>query len=365
MNRRFLALLASLALVLVACGADPVTETTTASTTVPTTTPTTEPEATGVRLTYAFAAGQTYFYEIEIDQTLEMSASGDLDAFDDGEEMPGSMDVRITGTGTVRYSVSDGPEPGTFEINIRGDFTDLTVTGTIDGEPIEDGEIPDMADMGPLDATVIVDENGRPIVDDSEMEDLFGGFFGGGMDNLGEMTGAFDFGFFGPPFEDGEVSVGDSWTHTIDIPGMGDEVFTTEVRSSVSGTETVDGTETFVIDTVTNTPLIEFDLAEFFIGMLESFLFMFGEPDDDELAEFLAVAEQIKFQFRIPASRTEAKVWFDAEAGMAVRGEVSGSGGLSFDMAVPDEDTGEIVEVSMTMSGSQSVNYRLVRTTGS
>lgn len=361
MNRRFIALLAMLALVLAACG--DVTESSDTTTSTPpadtTTTVDTTPTADGAVLAYVLAAGQTYTFEVDLEQTIEMTASGDATAMGE-DEIPGSMELEIGGSGTFTYTVSDGPEAGTYSVNISGEFTDLSFTGTMDGDPVDHDEIPDLADLGPVDVTIVVDEKGHPITDDFELDGMLGGLFGG-FEGLENFSGAgVDFGFFGPPLSDDEVGVGDSWTSTIEIPGMDDEVYTTEIRSTITGTDTVDGAETLVIETVTNTPLIEFDMAEMIIGMFETFLGMFGEPSDAELAEFLEIADQIRFLFRIPAARADATTWFDAEAGLTRRSEVSGSGRLIMDIAMPDEETGEMVEFAMDLASTQKLSYRLI-----
>lgn len=358
MNRRLFAVLSSLALVLVACGGDNLTTTTTTLLGATTSTVgTTQPPPEGATLTYALVAGQTITFEVDLEQTLEMTTSGDAAAMGEGD-MPGSMEVEFVGSGTFTYTVSDGPEASTYSVHILGDFTDLVVTGTIDGEPADQSDLPELADLGPIDITVVVDEKGRPITEDSGFEGILEGLFGG---NFGDMSGAgLDFGFFGPPLSDDEVSVGDSWTNNIEIPGVDDETYTTEIRSTITGAETIDGAETLVIATVTNTPLIEFDLAEMIIGMFEAFLGMFGEPSDEDLAEFLELAEQIRFMFRIPAARADAMTWFDADAGLARKAEVSAAGRVIMDIAMPDDETGEIVEFGLDLATTRKLTYRLV-----
>ena len=346
MNRRLPVLLLSISLLLAACGAEeppPVTTT---------------PSPDAMVLTYALAAGQSHTFEVSMDQTLDMTTTGDASAMGE-EDMPEDMSVRIQGEGTFTYAVSDGPEAGTYTVRLTGEFTDLTVTGTVDGEPVDPADIPDVADVGPLDFSITVDEKGNVITEDElDLDGLLGGL--GALEDFGQMGGV-DLGFFGPPMGDDPVTVGDTWSNDIELPGLGEDNYTIEMTSTVTGTETVDGEETLVIDTITNTPLIEFDLAEMIIGLFEAFL-NFGDPSDEDLAEFQDIIDQIKFSFKMPASQAETRTWFDPEAGLSRKAEIAGSGGITVDVAMPDDTTGEIVAFGMTLSTTQKLSYRLITT---
>lgn len=369
MNRRLLAVLASLALVLAACGGggDPTTTTSGSdqptTTEAPTTSTTAAPSAEATRLAYALADGQSYTFEIDLDQNLTMQASGDTSAMGE-EEMPENADLAISGTGLFTYTVAAGSQAGTFEIRVVGEFSDLEVSGTVDGEPVDPSEIPEIAEVEPIDLTFVVDEQGNPVGGDNELEGMFEGLLGGLEGLSGLSGGSGDLRFFGPPLADKEVAVGDSWTNTIEMPGMEeDQVFTTEIESTVTGTENIDGASTFVIETTSSTPLIEFDMAELIVGMLEGFLHMFGEPSEEELAEFMAMADQIRFFFRVPATSSESTAWFDAEAGITRKLEASGSAQIHLDVAMPDQETGEMVALKMDMTTSQNLTFRLVDST--
>ena len=84
------------------------------------------------------------------------------------------------------HTVADGPEEGTYEIHITGNFDDVSVTGTVDGEPVDSSEVPDFASMEPIDVTVVVDDQGNVISAGGEdLEDPLGGMLG----DLGPMGG--------------------------------------------------------------------------------------------------------------------------------------------------------------------------------
>lgn len=361
MNRRFSIFFLALALVVAACNGQTTTETTntTATTSPGNTAPGgSVPEATA--LSYTLAAGQVFVFEVDLNQTVEMTATGDASAMGEGD-MPGEMSLVISGTAVITYEIAPGPETDTFAVTITGDFSDLEFSGTVDGESVDADDVPEMAQLEPIDVTIVVDSNGRLIQEPTDgFDDLFGGF--GALEDM--FSSGMNFGsFFGPPFGDDEVTVGDTWTETTEIPGMGDEPLVAEIESTVTGTETLDGATVYVIDTVTSTPLIEFDLAEMIIGMLEAFL-QFGSPSEEELAEFYELTEQIRFAFRVEPSSSNMTTWFDQEAGITRQLEMDATTEMTFDIRVPDEETDEMVSFSMEMKTTQSTRQRLVSSTG-
>ncbi|HZD22545.1 MAG TPA: hypothetical protein VE569_03985, partial [Acidimicrobiia bacterium] len=206
MRTRTFTLLALLALIVAACGGS-VNST---DTSAPDTTTATTPAPEAVLLSYSLEAGDTYTYEIDMDQTISMSIQGDSAALaeTEGEQVPEQMDLHVTGTTTFTHAVADGPEPGTYEITITGDFSDLTFEGTVDGEPLAEGEdIPDLAEMEPVDVTIVVDEKGNVITDQSGFgEDLMGALGGLDMLNMFGSSAGTDR-LVGPPLADKEVTV--------------------------------------------------------------------------------------------------------------------------------------------------------------
>jgi len=365
MSIRPIALLMVLALVVAACGGGTADN----STTAPEATTTTAPEATttsevpteatrpdALSLSYTLEAGTTFEYEVGIDQQIEMSATGDASAMGD-EEIPGNASINLIGTTIFTHSVAQGPDPDTYEITIKGDFTDLQITGTIDGEPIDQTELPDFAEMEAIDVTVVVDEQGNIIPGD----DMFGDALGGDLGGFGDLGApGMDPGrFVGPPFADRPVTVGDSWSETIETPMfMGGEPIVTQIDNEVTATETIDGYEVLVIETTSTTSMIEFDLAEFLIGFIQGF--MPGDATDEEQAEIDAIAEELRFLFVIDETVSNMTTWFDAQAGYARQAEFSMSTSIVMDINMPDDETGEMVTFGMEMSIAQDVSYRLI-----
>ncbi|HEX6221275.1 MAG TPA: hypothetical protein VF115_09290, partial [Acidimicrobiia bacterium] len=285
----------------------------------------------------------------------------------EGEDVPENMDLTISGTTTFTHSVADGPEPGTYEVTITGDFSNLEFSGTVDGEPItENGEeIPDVAEMDPVDVTIIVDEQGNVISDESGMGEGFLGSLGGldMLNSLGPAAGAGTNQFVGPPLSDDEVTVGDTWSETVEIPTLpDDEPVSSVIESEVVSTEDLDGVEVFVIETTTSTSAIEFDLAELLIGFMTAFV-----PEDaseEELAEMDALIEELRFAFSVDPQVAEMTTWFDHEAGLTRQAHLLNSTHMVMDIKVPDETTGELVEMGLDMTIDQDVTYRLVDADG-
>lgn len=359
MSKRLFSVIAVLALVVAACGGAVSDEsTTTSGPEDPVTTVASAPE--GQLLSYSLEAGSQYEYEVDLVQHIEMAVTGEGPSFEE-EGLPGEAVIDLAGTAVFTHTVADGPEEGTYAVTIEGEFTDLDVSGTVDGEPIDsEGEIPEVAElagMDPIEVTVIVDEQGNPVLDDESVEDPLDGLFGdlGGF-GATPAPGMDPGQFVGPAFSDEEVAVGDTWSDEVETPGMGDEPVVTNITSTVTGIEEIDGSEVYVIETQTTTSPIEFDLAEFFIGLLTAF----GAPEGEEAAEFEALIEQIRFLISIDESESDSVTWFDAEAGNALKYTLAGDTHMVMDLNVPDETTGELSGFVMDMAIGQEIEYRLI-----
>lgn len=359
--KRHLPILIVWALALAACNAGSGNESSSTSTAAETTTTsTTVPAPEAVLLSYTLSSGDEFHYEVALDQHIELAASGDASLMG-GEEVPGDASVDLTGTATFTHVISDGPEPGTYEVHITGEFADVSVTGTIDGESVESEQAPDFASLDPIDVTVVVDEQGNliqagPEGSDDPLAGMFGdlGALGGGSPAPGLDPGQ----FIGPPFSDEEVGVGDTWTDEVETPGLGEDPIVTSITSTVTDLENLDGTEVFVIESQTSTSRIELDLGEFFAGMFGAFL-----PEgttEAESAEFEEMLAQLKFVMTIDDTTSDSKTWFDAGAGVARQSEVTAGTIITMELNMPDEDTGEMVGFDMDMALDQVITYRLI-----
>lgn len=356
MPRRTTISVALFALALAACGGSTAEETTTTSTTMAT------PEIEPTLLSYTLESGDVYEYEIDMSQSIEIVTEGQGQEFTD-EEIPGSASVQVEGMGNVSYEVAEGPDPDTFAVTINIDFSDLEVSGTMDGEPIDDpDEVPELAEMEPVEVTVIVDEHGNITPADPDIEDPFSGLLGG----MGDLGGLGSSGlpgtqmgqFFGPPFADREVAVGDTWSSSVENEGFGFDPITTTVASEVTGTDTIGSSEVFIIETTSTTSAFEFDFGQFFIGLFTGFLP--EDPSAEEQAEIDALIENLRFILSSDESVADSVTYFDPEVGITRQFEVTSSSNISMDMNFPDEETGEMVGFVMDMSISQTINHRLV-----
>ena len=366
MPSRILSALAVLALVLAACtGGGDAAETTTTAPDASTTTAESAPEA--MLLSYSLQPGSTHSYEVTLDQQIDLTSEGEGAAAGD-EELPGSMSITLDGTTIFTHTVAEGPEPGTYEVTIRGEFTDLAVEGTVDGEPVQPGEVPDVAEMEPIDITIIVDEQGNLISEPAQTGDLFGGDLGGlgGLGGLENLAPGTELGrLVGPPLPEEPVTVGDSWSETREIPmpmGLEGNPVTTEINSEVIATDILDGEDVLVIETEMITSPIEFDLAEFLIGFFSAFL---GEDaSEEDQAELDALIEDLRFLFVIDESIGNMTTWFDTEAGLARQSELDSETHLIMDLNMPDQATGEMMGLVLDMNVDQVVSYRLVDSAG-
>lgn len=311
-------------------------------------------------MSYSLAAGDTFVYAVEVVQTIDMTSEGEGGALAEGEEeLPAAAAVELTASGTFTFDVADGPEAGTYEVTITSDLTDVTASGTVDGEPIPDDETPDFAAIEPVSVTVIVDEQGNVIPESTDLEDPFAGMLGGmGSFGPGAVPGTQLGQFFGPPFLDEEVTVGDTWSTTFDTPGLAAEPIKSSVTTTVTGTDSVDGFEVLVVESETVIDAFEFDLGQFFLGLFTGFI-----PDDateEEQAELDALVENLRFVMSFEDSRSDSTTHFDAEAGLTRRFEVSSSSSIGMDVNFPDEETGEMAGFVMEMSIDQTVSHTLV-----
>lgn len=360
MRFKLAALIAALTLVLAACSGSTTGESpTTAGGSGGESTTTTQavPAAEEMLLTYSLAAGDTFVYDVAINQNIEMSSEGEGSSLGD-EELPGSASVQLTATGTFTFEVADGPEPGTYAVTITSNLTDVTATGTVDGEAIDSDETPEFAEIEPVSVTVIVDDQGNVIPDSAAAEDPFGDLLGGlGGMGPGAIPGAELGQFFGPPFPDDEVAVGDTWSDTFDTPGFGTEPFSTSVTSTVTREDTVDGVDVLVVDSDVVVEAFEFDLGDFFVGLFSGFL-----PEDasaEEQAEIDALIENLRFVMSFEESGSQSTTYFDPEAGISRQFDVTSSSVIEMDINFPDEETGELIGFVMDMAIDQTVSHKL------
>lgn len=302
-------------------------------------------------IAYKLVAGNTLTYEIEFEIAIDMVVAGDASALTDGEELPGDLDVIMSGTTTLTYDIEDGPEAGTYEITITGDLAELEVTGTADGEPVDSETAPELVEMEPLEVTVIVDSQGRVVGDFDPTAGLMGGSLGAFLPGQGSDLAR----FVGPPMPEGEVEVGSTWSETIETPLFVGDPITTTIASEVNS---IDADGILQIETTTVVSEISFDMGALLIEMFEAFI-----PEDaseEELEELELVKEELRLILSIDETMDEMITRFDPILGLALDAVSERDTRLAMDVNMPDETTGEMVAFSIEMDMSQNVTYRLI-----
>jgi hypothetical protein len=343
-------LIAAFALALAGCSSGAAT-TTTAAAEPATTTTTTQPAVPAAVLAYSYTAGDSYTYDISLGQHLTMTTNveGDPGMFD-GADAPGSVDVDTSVDGTVHYDISDGPEADTTTMHISGTFDDVSVEGTVDGEPVTDsdvqsGTVPDLVEVP--DTTIVLDKYGRPVsVDGTTVPSdaqffgdpfaLFGGLTSGGLDQP-----------FGPEFPDHALTVGDSWTQeeSQDIPDT-DQTVAMSVTYTVTGTDTIDGHDVTVIDFSATSSGADVDLGQMFQALIEGFASM-GQDTSTT-----APIPTIDFVVSIGESSGSGTYWFDQEAGIVRKVSQTYSIPMSMHMGVSSSDGTGSADVQMSVESS-------------
>ncbi|MDX1468040.1 MAG: hypothetical protein R3258_01755 [Acidimicrobiia bacterium] len=321
------------------------------TTTTPPPPPTTAAASEAVLLAYSLEAGTTLTYDIEFEIDLEMVVTGDAASLTEGEELPGVLDVTMSGETTLVYEIKEGPEAGTFEITITGDLTAFEVTGTADGEPVEEETLPELVEMDPLEVNVVVDEQGRVVDDFDPGVGLMSGSIGAFLPGQGSDLAR----FVGPPMSDSEVKVGSTWSETVETQlFLGDPIVTT-IESEVTD---ITGDGIFLIETTTVVSETSFDMGTLLIEMFEAFIP--EEASEEELAELESLKEELRLLFSFDEATDVMTTRFDPRLGLAIEATSEGATHLSMDVNMPDETTGEMVAFSLEMDAFQTVGYRLV-----
>jgi hypothetical protein len=318
-------------------------------------------------LSYAYTPDSTLSYQVDLDQQITMFVDGDAEAMEGDEELPLDAQLGVTASSEITYEVYPGPEEGTYEVVITGDFADATVTGTVNGESIdelEEGSLTgDVASLEPISASVIVDEAGNIISALGDELDLLGGGLGelgglggGATDQLGRPVG--------PAFPtDRELTVGDTWTETTSEEGPNGEVISATVTHTVVDAQQIGDAVTLVIESVTETDAIEIDFTEFFRAFFEGFASLGGDESGELPPEMQEMLDQIEFRISVAPATANATTWFDPDSGLVRRVESQSTVAITMVFRGPDEATGEVVGFEMDMEMDQEATMALVEET--
>jgi hypothetical protein len=344
-------LITTLALIATACGGAATETTSTTGAPAPSATaPTTTAASAETALyAYSYAPGDSYSYDLALDQhvTMNVSTEGD-EALIGATDAPGNVDVHTSVSGSLAYDVSEGPESGTTALHISGVFDDLTVEGTIDGQPattddLQSGTVPDLIEVP--DTTIILDQYGHPVSVDGTDVSSDQPFFGDPFALVGGLTSGGLNQPFGPEFPDHPLAVGDTWTQEVsqDIPDS-DQTVTTSVTYTVSGMDTVDGHDVAVIDFTATASGVDIDLGEMFQALLEGFGSM-AESDSTTTTE----VPTIDFVISLGDSDGSGTYWFDQEAGIVRKVHQTYTVPMTMHMAVDSSEGSGSTDVQMSI----------------
>lgn len=298
----------------------------------------------GVDLAYAFETGSVLVYEVDLHQDLTFETQGEVAAVVD-DDLPASADVTIEATGELAFTVSDGPEDGTYRLDVEGDFDDVTVTGTADGEEVTDpADVEQFGTIQPIANSMVVDSRGRVVAEGPELPSPAAPLSG--------LTGDLG-GFFGPVLPEGPVFEGQSWTETYAAQVLGEEAAERTVTGGFSREES-ERLEVVVVETESVTEGAEVDLTAFF----EEFLLALAEDAVDDTAT--VDPDQVAFRITIEPTDSEGTAHLDASRGLVVNSISTGSTSLQMDVALPDQDTGDIQEFVIHLETRQTIEYSLV-----
>ena len=352
-------LIAAIALMAAACGADPgssgaeAVATTAAST--PTTTVAPEPAVTTTSAapattTTALAttttsapapefkgdgSGLNYMLEAGASLRFEGSMAMDMDfefvGFDGVPDAPsGPIETKFAASVVVVFDVEDGPDPGTFLVTQTVEVVELTdFSFTGDGETIDIDEVDDFSEyLGggedlfgpPLQFVVTADGEvigGGAGGDAGSALDAFGGAGAG----LGSQQ------LWGPSVPTRDLSVGQSWSvsHSEEL-APGDELTVTST-STVVAVDEIDGHEVFVIETVVETSGASFSFGDIDAGEEEL------TPEEQAMIAFFDI------DMSVEPSTTTTTAWYDPDSGIVRRHVGESSLGFSMGFAgLPDTD---------------------------
>ncbi|HEX2154595.1 MAG TPA: hypothetical protein VHL52_11525 [Acidimicrobiia bacterium] len=293
-----------------------------------------------VDLSYSFEPGEVLFYDVELDQRMSVTTEGDSEAAD----MPAGADLTVRGAGQFSYEVSAGPREGTHRLTITGEFSDLSVEGTLDGEPVDDpAEAGDLGIGQPVAGEIVVDGQGRPV--DSEPESELA---------VAEISA--DLARFpGPVLPSHPVSIGENWEVSHSETALGSVPVETTVTGTIVGSETVDGAEALVVDTHSATSEGEVDLSAFYRD------FLGGVGGEEAPTEAL---QDIVFRILVDAGAGTTRALLDRGTARVIQATREASNALTMETALPDEATGAPTTFDMRLETEQSIVYRLADATG-
>ena len=305
-------------------------------------------------LSYSYTPGGDVVYDFDMTLDMVMKMKG-------GEGFGGAVgptEMAMSMTGTSKYGVSEGPDPGTTRIALSQTLDDISLGRfMVDGESML-GQVDDAlaqelaAEQGALpEMTVILDERGNIISFELDGEAVAAGLFGGSnmgsMDPTGGVMGID--GFFGPAFPEEKLAVGDEWTVTdsLDVPYFNQSI-DVESKYRIVREEELNGRNVLVIESTTDMSDITIDLMEMMESLADGDLAQLealGMSEADFWSEFAAIPAGLEMRIDLQPGEITETVWFDPGSGLMVKSE----GELAINMGMAMNMFGEDFEVDIRM----------------
>jgi len=236
------------------------------------------------------------------------------------------------------------PGPGQYSIEIL-----------VNGEPVDPtGDQLDFASIEPIKATLVIDGQGKVL--DAEAGGLDLSQMLGDLGALQDLAGGNLGQHLGPPFPGRSLSLGETWTDEQTVEAL-EQTVTTKASYTVTGREEIDGHEVFVIESHATTSAFTLDLGQFLASLFGGFA---GTAEDQaSQAELEAMLAQLEFRISVDDVNVTGTTWFDPVAGLVRKAEQASDLAMTMDMAVPDEASAELMEMTMVMEMAQRMSAAL------
>lgn len=316
-----------------------------------------EPAAEPANLAYVYEVGETVSFEYEVTQGLVGTVNlADTPGFFGDTEVPSEFDIAVASKGILTYTVNPSDSVGTFEIAVTNLVEESSVTGTVDGEPVEDAaDLPgDIAPEALPDGIVlIVRPSGEAEPRDAAPTDLFGLIADpmsaaaiGGLNPLADHLG--------PVFPTEPVEAGATWETVTEQEVLGTSVTTTFAHELESLAE-VDEVLTATIRTALDGSGFELSLGELLS------LFFGGSNDLADGADTGSITGAgLDLTISVDPIAGQTITEFDVVTGRTLSYRVTSRSPASLSLSFPDEETGEPISGSMALTTSLDFEALLV-----
>lgn len=288
---------------------------------------------------YGFEVGQELEYRLDLERRIVIESEGTGQEGVVGD-LPGQADAMVIASGLFTYTIGQGPQEGTYLVAIQGDYDRVEVTGTIDGETVEDpGQAAELLSLGPESTALVVDSAGHVL------ESVWGG---APEDSSTPGTSGGAAGFMGPILPPDPLGMGETWGETFTEMALG----AAEVDGVLEGRLAGPGEDGEVIfENIKTTAAGDIDMAPLYRDFLTS---------TAEEGEEVQGLEELVFRIAVAPSETRTTGWFDPERGLPLRTTVESNSRTSTETRLPDPDTAEMQSFETSIAIEQTITYELL-----